>query len=214
MPRASSVLSHAPLVRLVRRRRLSCLLSHRRLPFASSVVFSSFPRRAPLAGLAVAPVPVCDICRLQTADCRLADYISCYLYEYILYIPIPIYLYLYEALVWLTQARVCKSAVCICRTALLFSLAPTRAFPSTDRPNDATTASLLAPPEVFFLLPTCITCFTHAFIIPPTCSTRWARSRSPLQGRVRRPSFLTTQRRRRYSRPQRFPPCPRRALLA
>ena len=28
---------------------------------------------------------MCDICRLQTAD-----YISCYLYEYILYIPIPI----------------------------------------------------------------------------------------------------------------------------
>ena len=27
---------------------------------------------------------------MQTADCRLADYISCYLYEYILYIPIPI----------------------------------------------------------------------------------------------------------------------------
>ena len=68
---------------------------------------------------------------LQTADCRLADYISCYLYEYMLYIPIPlsipipipIYLYLYEALVWLTevlvwltQARVCKSAVCKCRT--------------------------------------------------------------------------------------------------
>ena len=61
---------------------------------------------------------------MQTADCRLADYISCYLYEYILYIPpIPIPIYLYEALVWLTevlvwltQARVCKSAVCICRT--------------------------------------------------------------------------------------------------
>ena len=27
---------------------------------------------------------------MQTADCRLADYISYYLYEYILYIPIPI----------------------------------------------------------------------------------------------------------------------------
>ena len=61
---------------------------------------------------------------MQTADCRLADYISCYLCEYILlHIPIPIYLYLYEVLVWLTevlvwltQARVCKSAVCICRT--------------------------------------------------------------------------------------------------
>ena len=72
---------------------------------------------------------------LQTADCRLADYISCYLYEYILYIPIPLsipipipipiylYVYLYEALVWLTevlvwltQAPVCKSAVCKCRT--------------------------------------------------------------------------------------------------
>ena len=50
------------------------------------------------------------------ADCRLADYISCYLYKYILYIPIPlsisipipipIYLYLYEALVWLTEVLV------------------------------------------------------------------------------------------------------------
>ena len=75
---------------------------------------------------------------LQTADCRLADYISCYLYEYMLYIPIPlsipilipipIYLYLYEALVWLTevlvwltQARVCKSAVCKCRTPESFT---------------------------------------------------------------------------------------------
>ena len=63
----------------------------------------------------------------------VADYISCYLYEYLLYIPIPlsipipipipIYVYLYEALVcltevlvWLTQAPVCKSAVCKCRT--------------------------------------------------------------------------------------------------
>ena len=78
---------------------------------------------------------------LQTADCRLADYISCYLYEYMLYIPIPlsipipipipipIYLYLYEALVWLTevlvwltQARVCKSAVCKCRTPIFDSV--------------------------------------------------------------------------------------------
>ena len=79
--------------------------------------------------------PPSGVRHLQTADCILADYISCYLYEYMLYIPIPlsipipipipIYLYLYEALVWLTevlvwltQARVCKSAVCKCRTPM------------------------------------------------------------------------------------------------
>ena len=66
-------------------------------------------------------------CRCATlADCRLADYISCYLYEYMLYIPIPlsipipipIYLYLYEALVWLTEVLVwlTQARVCKCRT--------------------------------------------------------------------------------------------------
>ena len=38
------------------------------------------------------------------------------------------------------------------------------------------------------------------------------RSRLPLRGRVRRPTVLTTQRQRRYSRPQRLPPRSRRAL--
>ena len=63
-----------------------------------------------------------------------------------------------------------------------FSLAPTRACPPIDRHNDATTASLLAPP----------TCWTR-------CRSR-SRCRSPLRGRVRRPTIRTTQRRRRYSR--------------
>ena len=60
--------------------------------------------------------------------------------------------------------------------------------------------------------------FAIRVFVPPTCSTRWtrrrSRSRSPLRGRVRRPTVLTTQRRRRYSRPRRFPPSSRRALLA
>ena len=61
--------------------------------------------------------------------------------------------------------------------------------------------------------------FRRLLIVLPTCSTRWtccrrSRSRSPLRGRVRRPTVLTTQRRRRYSRHQKFPPRSRRALLA
>ena len=48
--------------------------------------------------------------------------------------------------------------------------------------------------------------FCRLFIVPLTCSTRWTRcrsrscSRSSLRGCVRRPTVLTTQRRRRYSR--------------
>ena len=58
--------------------------------------------------------------------------------------------------------------------------------------------------------------FRRLLIVSPTYSTRWTcrRSRSPLRGRVRRSTVLTTQRRRRYSRPRRFPPSSRRALLA
>ena len=60
-----------------------------------------------------------------------------------------------------------------------------------------------------------IRAFRRLLIVPPTCSTRCRfRSRSPLRGRVRRPTVLTTQRRRRYSRPQRFPPRSQCALLA
>ena len=51
--------------------------------------------------------------------------------------------------------------------------------------------------------------FRRLPIFPPTCSTRWprcrsrSRSRSPLSGCARRPTVLTTQRRRRYSHPRR-----------
>ena len=43
---------------------------------------------------------------------------------------------------------------------------PWRACPPTDRPNDATTASLLAPSEVSSSLPMCLTRLTHASTVP------------------------------------------------
>ena len=42
------------------------------------------------------------------------------------------------------------------------SLATMRACPPTDRPNDTTMASLLAPSQVSFSFPTCFTHLTHA----------------------------------------------------
>ena len=97
------VLPRVPLIRLARRHRHhSCLLSHaRRRVCRPAVVFSSFPRCAPLAGLAVAS----------------------------------------------SRSR---------------SRALTRACPPTNRPNDATTTSLLAPSEVSSSFPTCFTRLTYA----------------------------------------------------
>ena len=46
------------------------------------------------------------------------------------------------------------------------SLAPTRACPPTDRPNNATTASLLAPSEASSSFPTCLSRLTHASTVP------------------------------------------------
>ena len=116
---------------------------------------------------------------MQTADWQIIYrvtytniyYICLYLYLYLntytyIPIPIPIYLYLYEALVWLTevlfwltQVRVCKSAVCFCRTPknkFAFNLATTisRAL----QPHDGRIRCLADRNREFFYLPTLIFC--------------------------------------------------------
>ena len=102
---ATFVLPRAPLVRLIRPAfspTHAGVSTDRPSPFASSIVFSSFPQRAPLAGLPVIPALV----------------------------------------------------------------RPYGACPSTDRPNRATTASLLAPSEASSSFPTSFTRLTRASTVP------------------------------------------------